>query len=97
MTRAERLRAAAAAEQLADWVRVSQHNYVYLRRDENYATQFLFEVRKLPKSYMTRGRLWVYWRPPGVGGQIADGSSYPTRDAAIRAGLIALAEREGRA
>lgn len=90
---ADRLRTAAAAPRLADFVRVSRGGSVYLRRDEHGAQPFLF----------TTGREQSFWRAylpavaiPGMPGISCGVSTLgePTRDAAIRAGLIDLAERE---
>lgn len=89
MTRAERLRAAAAAPRLADHVRVS-HLDGAVRWRPRQCHFPLFVVRESFNG-------WGAWAlAPGslvyAGECLA--SPYLKRDAAVRAGLLALAERE---
>jgi len=56
VTLPERLRAAASAERLSDWVRVSRTGCIYLREDEAGAQPFLFQVER--RRYREDGR-WV--------------------------------------
>lgn len=90
MTLPERLRAAASAERLSDWVRVSRTGCIYLREDEAGAQPFLFQVER--RRYREDGR-WVPRWHYGQNGRW-EFDPRPTREAAIRAGLLALAERE---
>ena len=80
-SRAQRLRTAAEAPRLADYVRVCRETSRVCFRDDDHP---LLLVRQILGS-----RVWEWRRPQGV-------FSYalPTREAAIRAGLLALAERE---
>lgn len=84
----ERLRAAATAERLSDWVIVQRDGLVYWRETTCHSDLFDFlAIRRGPSR--TRRDQWQYsygqfWQPL---------AGLPTREAAIRAGLIALAER----
>lgn len=79
MTRAERLRAAAEAPRLADHVRVSRDGMVRPRQDKSLFGDY--------PAFVVPGQQWMFV----LGFRHFDA---PTREAAIRAGLLALAERE---
>lgn len=87
MTRAEYLRSAAKAERLADWVRVSHASHVYLRRDDRGLQPYLFTVRDSSAEISPR-RSWE-----AVCACTILVKGHHARKTAIRAGLIALAER----
>lgn len=85
MSRAQRLRTAVEAERLADWVRVSHLDYT-VRWRKGEAILMVLSRSNDGWTPCTLGRFCYADQP------LAD--PLPTRDAAIRAGLIALAERE---
>lgn len=92
MTLSQRLRAAAEAPRLADWVKLTvwpEWVVVCWRDNEDltaHGSDARLRVQKVPKPGPTR---WSY----SLGEGPRDGV-HPTREAAIRAGLLALAERE---
>ena len=75
------------AERLGE---VSRTGCIYLREDEAGAQPFLFQVER--RRYREDGR-WVPRWHYGQNGRW-EFDPRPTREAAIRAGLLALAERE---
>lgn len=92
MTRAERLRAAAAAERLADWVEVTRDGILCSVYGQLWnGTLAVYRLG----DYVPETSDDDCWLVDWDDAPLTDGD--PTRDAAIRAGLIALAEREERA
>jgi hypothetical protein len=86
MTRAERLRAASEADVLSGWVKVSRDGMVSWRSpeisdaDPDGVIRSLFHVGRILKwNYLCKGI--------GLSGPL------PTRDAAVRAGLSAMADK----
>lgn len=99
---AQRLREAAEAGFLSAHVKVTRDGVVYWRHPkEGDSREPLFYVERHPKTGMMacRPRFWFEAELPTVlvnGGGKREGLcvSGPTREAAIRAGLLALADRE---
>lgn len=81
-----RLRAAAEAERLADWVRVSHLDYTVRWRKGD---EVLMVLRRGPLGWGSFEALNGFWC-----GEMLSASAGLKREAAIRAGLRALAERE---
>lgn len=90
MTLPERLRAAAAAEKLSNWVMLSWR-CVYLLDEEGVFSGGLPVLELLP-SAISEG--WHFCFADAIEDDDWNAEPHDTRDAAIRAGLLALAERE---
>lgn len=85
VTLSERLRAAATAERLSDWVRV-EDGWVYLSDSTNPILGVVMFGANTPRQCFR----WLTHPNRFIGSNW----SYESAEAAIRAGLLALAERE---
>lgn len=89
MTLAQRLRAAATAEKLSDHVRVGCRS-VWLLDDEGVFAGGLPDLELLP-SILSEGWHFSYADDPN---DDWNAEPHESKEAAVRAGLLALAERE---